>query len=251
MKKPQIITKGSTEVVGIIQARMGSSRLPGKTMMNIEGKPLLEHLITRIKKCKTLNDIVIATTDQERDAVIVNLAKKCDVKWFIGSEPDVLDRFVKAAERFKADMVVRICADNPLTSPNEIDKLVNHHLRTGADYSYNNRPHPKGLLDGAGAEIVNLNVLKKISKLATEKRYREHVTLFILENPKLFKIERLDADEKLRRPELRLDVDYEEDLDFIKEIYARLYRPNNLIKLVDVIDLLNEYPELVNLRKKR
>ena len=237
-------------IVAIIQARMGSSRLPGKTMMDLEGKPMLEHLIDRVKRSKTQDSIVVATTDKTEDNVIVDLAKKCGVKWFRGPKEDVLDRYVKAAENFNADIVVRICADNPLTDPFEIDKLVRHHVKTNADYSYNNLPHPRGLPDGAGAEVISIGVLKKIHKLATEKPHREHVTLFILDNPGLFHIERLDADPKLRRPEFRLDVDYKEDLEFIREIYKRLYKPGEIIKLKEGIDLLDMQPEMLKMRRK-
>ena len=236
-------------VVAIIQARMGSSRLPGKTMMDIEGKPMLEHLIDRVKRCETLDSIVVATTDKAEDDVIVDLAERCGVNWFRGSEDDVLDRYVKAAGKFKAAIVVRICADNPVTDPFEIDKLVRHHIGTNADYSYNNLPHPRGLPDGAGAEVISIDVLKKIHKLATEQPHREHVTLFILDNPVLFHIERLDADTELRRPGYRLDVDYKEDLEFIREIYKRLYKPEEIIKLKEVVDLLDKHPEMLKMRK--
>lgn len=239
------------KVVGIIQTRMGSTRLPGKTMMNIEGKHMLEHLIDRVKRSETLDSIVVATTNKTEDDVIVDLAEKCGVNWFRGSEGDVLDRYAKAAEKFNADIVVRVCADNPLTDPFEIDKLVRHHINTNADYSYNNLPHPKGLPDGAGAEVISIDVLNKIHKLATEQPHREHVTLFILDNPVLFHIERLDADTRLRRQEFRLDVDYKEDLEFIREIYKRLYKPGEIIKLKEVIDLLDKHPELHKLRRNR
>ena len=238
-------------IVAIIQARMGSKRLPGKSMMDIEGKPMLEHLIERVKRSETLDSIVVATADKAKDDAIVDLAERCGVNWFRGSEEDVLDRYLKAAEKFKADIVVRICADSPLTDPFEIDKLVRHHVKTNADYSYNNLPHPKGLPDGAGAEVISIDILKKIHKLATEQPHREHVTLFILDNPGLFRIERLDADPELRRDEFRLDVDYKEDLEFIREIYKRLYKPEEIIKLKEVIELLDKHPEMHDMRRKR
>jgi sialic acid synthase SpsE/spore coat polysaccharide biosynthesis protein SpsF (cytidylyltransferase family) len=243
--------RNKMRVVGIIQARMGSARLPGKTMMDIEGKPMLEHLMGRVKRSETLDSIVVATTDKAEDDVIVDLAERCGVNWFRWSEEDVLDRYIKAAEKFNVDIVVRICADSPLTDPFEIDKLVRQHVKTNADYSYNNLPHPKGLPEGAGAEAISIDVLKKIHKLATEQPHREHVTLFILDNPSFFHIERLDADLELRRPEFRLDVDYKEDLEFIREIYKRLYKPEEIIKLKDMIDLLDKHPEMHDMRRKR
>lgn len=239
------------KIVGIIQARMGSTRLPGKSMMKIVGKPLLEHVIKRVKKCKTLDCIVVATTKKKEDDVIVNLAEKLGVCWFRGSENDVLDRFLKAAEKFNANIIVRICADNPLIDPEEVDRLVKHHLETNADYSYNHIPYPEGLPDGAGAEVLTIDTLRKVHKLATKQEHREHVTLYILENLDLFRTERLSAKPELRKPQYRLDVDYMEDLEFIREIYRRLYKPGKIIKLKDVIKLLDKQPELLKIRRER
>jgi len=239
------------KVVGIIQARMGSSRLRGKTMEKIKGKPMIEHLIDRLEKAETLNSIVIATTKIEEDDIVADLAKKKRVGLFRGSETDVLDRYVKASEKFDADIVVRICGDNPLTDPMEIDKLVRNHIKTGADYSYNNIPHLKGLPDGSGAEAISIDVLKKLDKLAKKQSHREHVTLFIHDNLSLFHVEKLDADPGLMRPEFRLDVDYDEDLEFIRKIYDILYEPGKIIKLREVIDLLDRQPDLHNMRKER
>ena len=230
-------------VVAIIQARMGSTRLPGKTLADICGKPLLQHLIERVKRAETLDEIVVATSDKRRDRPIIELANKCGVSSFAGSEEDVLDRFMKAAEKFRADVIVRICADNPLTDPCEIDKLFCFHLETGADYSYNNQPHPKGLPDGVGAEALNMETLRKVHKLATEQQRREHVTSSILENPGMFHIERLDADPSLRRPEIKVDVDTIEDLQFVRKVFQQLgqygeiteVRTRDIIEVVDAL----------------
>lgn len=239
------------KIIAIIQARMGSTRLPGKSMADIVGKPLLEHVIDRVKIASSLDEIVVATSSKDQDLPIIHLAEKCGVKSFVGSEEDVLNRFLKAAERFEAAQIVRICADNPLIDPYEIDKLIEHHLKTGADYSYNNRPHPKSLPDGSGAEIVTMDVLKRVHKVATEKPHREHVTLFILDHSEDFHIERLDADVKLRRPQYRLDVDFQEDLEFIREIYKRLYKPGKFVTTKEVIALLDEHSELLQMRAAR
>jgi spore coat polysaccharide biosynthesis protein SpsF len=221
-------------------------------MMDIVGKPMLELLIDRVKRSETVDSIVVATTDETKDDVIVDLADKCGVNCFQGSEDDVLDRYVNAAEKFEADIVVRICSDNPLTDPYEIDKLVRHHIKTNADYSYNNLPHPRALPDGAGVEAISIDVLKKIHKLATEQSYREHVTLFMLDNPSSFHIERLDADIELRRPEYRLDVDYKEDLEFVRELVKRLPITNAPFwTTADVIKVLDKEQELLKIRKVR
>ena len=222
------------KVVVIIQARMGSQRLPGKMMVDICGKPLLEYLIERVKRSQLLDVIVIATTPNKEDDVIEEFAKKFRVEVFRGSEEDVLARYFEAAEHFHADVVVRICGDNPLTDPREVDKLIQHHLSTGADYSANSSyhlPSPKGLPDGVGAEIFSMDALRKAYKLATEQYHREHVTPFILRNPNLFRIERLDAEPGLQRPDIELDVDNLEGLQYVRKVFQQL-----LVKQIDPIE---------------
>lgn len=238
-------------IAAIIQARMGSIRLPGKSMADVIGKPLLEHVINRVTMASSLDEVVVATTHRDQDLPIIHLAEKCGVKSFAGSEDDVLGRFFEAARRSGVDQIVRICSDNPLIDPYEIDKLVEHHLSTGADYSYNNRPHPKSLPDGSGAEILTMDVLERLHKTVAQMSYREHVTLFIFENPEDFRIEKLDADKELRRPQYSLDVDFQEDLDFIREIYRRLYKPGRSVETPEVIKLLDEHPELLQMRTVR
>ena len=239
------------KVIAISQARMGSSRLPGKSMADIEGKPLLEHVIDRVKMASSVVEVVVATSNKNQDLPIIRLAEKCGVRSFAGSEEDVLERFLRAAERFGADQIVRVCADNPFIDPYEIDKLVEHHMKTRADYSYNNRSHSKSLPDGSGAEVVTMKALERVHAIANQRGYREHVTLFMLDHPEDFQIEKLDADRELRRPQYSLDVDFQEDLDFIREICRRLYKPGRFVETAEVIKLLDEHPELLQMRTVR
>jgi len=243
--------KTAKKVVGIIQARMGSARLPGKSMLPIMGKPLLLHVIERIKSAKMLNLICVATTENSVDDPIVNLANLAGIDVFRGSENDVLDRFVRAAETYNPDIVVRICADNPLIDPREIDKLIKFHIDSQVDYSNNNEQHSQSLPDGSGAESISFSALLDAHRTSTEQPHREHVTLFIKENPHLFKIKKLDADLELVRPRYRLDVDYLEDLAFVREVYARLYSTGRAITTKNIITLLDRHPALLELRKHR
>jgi len=239
------------KAVGIIQARMGSQRLPGKSMMDIEGKPLLEHVIERVKLCKTLDIVVLAVTNKKEDIPLIELAKKHNVEHITGITGDVLDEFDKASKKYKADIVVRICADNPLIDPYEIDKLVYYHLRENADYSSNNRVHINSLPDGSGAEVINANILSNINEIANKPYYREHVTTYLYDNTEKYHMKMLDADPELRRPQYRLDVDYQEDLDFIREVYSELYKNGEIIRTIDIIRLLDSNPDLCKMRKKR
>ena len=239
------------KVVGIIQARMGSERLPGKSMMYIGEKPLIEHVIERVKLCKTINTIVLAVTDKEEDKILVEIANKHNIEHITGVTGDVLDEFDRASKKYRADIVVRICADNPFIDQCEIDKLVHYHIEKDADYSSNNRVHSNSLPDGSGAEVVKADVLMKINKVVNKNYYKEHVTTYIYDNPSMFHVERLDAESELVGPQYRLDIDFQEDLDFIREIYKRLYKKGELIRTIDIIKLLDSNPDLCKMRKER
>ena len=207
---------------------------------------MLEHIIERLEYAKTLNEIIIATSSSERDKPIIELAKKLGISYFAGSEDDVLGRYVNAAKQAKADIIVRITADCPLIDPHVVDKTVNRHLKSNADYTRtlidedNDKSFPRGL----DTEVFSMDVLERVHNLADKSYQREHVTIFIYEHPELFKIETVAAEEDLRRPSFRLCVDVEEDLRLIKEIYNRLYKTNEIIDIKDVIRLLDESPEL-------
>ena len=123
-------------IIGIVQARMGSTRLPGKSMVRLQDKPIIEHVLRRVRRAQTLTEVILATSDHLRDDVLCEVAERLGVQVFRGPEDDVLKRFVLTAQRFGADIVVRMCADNPLVAPQEIDRIVKHHLCTGADYSF-------------------------------------------------------------------------------------------------------------------
>jgi spore coat polysaccharide biosynthesis protein SpsF len=227
------------KVIAIVQARIGSTRLPGKVLMNIANKPMLWHVVDRLKRAKTLNMIVLATSIKEQDRILVEFAEKNGMKSFAGSEDDVLDRYLRVAEKIGADIVVRVTADNPLTDPYIIDRMVTKHIEMSADYTCVN-----DLPLGTSAEVISIDTLKRVHELGTKPHYREHVTTFIKENPKLFDMYVMDIENNLQRPELRLTVDTEEDLNLMRIIYARLYRPDRIISIDKVIDLLDKQPEL-------
>ena len=161
-------------VVAIIQARMGSTRLPGKVMQKIGSKPMLGTLISRLKNSKQLDDIVIATTTKNNDDIIEVLSNKMGVGCYRGSEENVLKRYVEAAESFDADLIVRVTSDNPLTDVELMDKLIETHLKTESDYSYCDDT-PLGI----STEIISTNILNNIDENVTTADEREHVTLYI------------------------------------------------------------------------
>ena len=237
--------KNIKKTIAIIQARMASTRLPGKVLMSIEGKPMLWHVIERVKRSKKINSIVVATTSKDEDRAIIKLAKKCRVGIFSGNENDVLDTYYQAAKRFKADIVARITADCPLIDSKTVDLVVEKHLDSKADYTSNTlkRIFSRGL----DVEVFNFNVLEQTYKETKEPYQREHVTPYIYEHPEIFKLQNIEAKGKLKRPDLRLTVDTIEDLRLVRKIYKHLYIPGKIFYTEEIIDLLNKYPELIKI----
>jgi spore coat polysaccharide biosynthesis protein SpsF len=230
--------------VAIIQARMGSTRLPGKVMKDLCGKSVLEHVIRRVRACRLLDDVIIATTTSPPDNVIVAESKQCGAKWFRGSEEDVLDRYYQAARQFTADVVVRITSDCPLFDPELLDKMIQkfrseNSSHRNLDYLSNTikRTFPLGL----DAEVFTWNTLEYAHLHARNQYEREHVTPYIYEHPERFSIHSFEGDEDLSCHRWTLDT--EDDFKLISKIYSELYRENEIFRRNIVIALLESNPE--------
>ncbi len=217
------------KIGAIIQARMGSTRLPGKIQKVLSGRPLLWHVIERVKRCVRVDEIVLATTVNEKDDVLESFANDNDIKFFRGSEEDVLGRYLGAAREYDIDLIVRITSDCPLIDQGTVDRLIEEHIESGADYSSNTmkRTYPRGL----DAEIFSTALLEDVDKVATEKHQREHVTPYFYQNPLKFKLNDIVARGKLYHPDFRLCVDTIEDFQLMEIIYARLFVPPEIIEM--------------------
>ena len=223
-------------IVGIIQARMGSTRKPGKSMADLAGKPLLYRFIERVKRAKALDEIVLATTQKTEDDVLVKIAKDSGIRVFRGSENDLVDRYYQAAKEFKAGVVVRLCADNPMVEPEEIDRVVKYHLASGNDFSSNTHNiDGNGYPDGLGAEVYNFETFEALWKITSNPRNREHPHSYIYENRDKFKVGTIPCPEEFKRPELKLDVNTEEEYNFIKTIYEYWYPKKRDFHITDII----------------
>jgi spore coat polysaccharide biosynthesis protein SpsF len=239
------MTVKNRNVVAIIQARAGSTRLPGKVFKDISGKPMLWHLVNRLKYSQTINEIVIAIPDSTSNDKLASFVKELGVECFRGSEEDVLSRYYGAAMQYKGDVIVRLTSDCPLIDPRITDSVIKAHLSSDVDYTYKgpNSGFPRGL----DTEVFPFQALKKTFNEATKDYEREHVTPYIYQHPELFKIDLIQATGKLKRPDLRLTVDTEEDLAFIRGLYQRLYRKGQIFYTENVIDLLDMHPELIHI----
>lgn len=237
------------KVVCLVQARVGSTRLPGKILKKICGKTILHHEIDRLKKCKEIDEIVIATTDKEDDDKIVNEAKKLSVKYFRGSENDVLSRFYYAAKENNADIIVRVTSDCPCIDFEILDKMLiyfkDKYKEKQVDYLSNTikRTYPRGY----DIEIFTFSALEK-SYINAEKEYeREHVTPYIYDKTNNFL--KLSFENKDDYSNYRVTLDTIEDFIVIKNIFENLYYKNPYFKLNDVVQYLNNNLHIVDINK--
>lgn len=233
------------KTIAMIQARMGSSRLPGKVMMDIEGKSMLVRVIERVQLAKSINGLWVLTTDTEKDEEIVRECEDHDVETYRGSEEDVLDRYFQAAKKIHADTIVRITADCPLIDPDIIDQSIKAFTDHCADYVSNvlERTFPRGL----DTEVMSLRVLEKAWKEAKQPYERSHVTIYMIKQPKLFRHHSIKHHRDLSS--LRWTVDVQEDLDFIREVYKRLAAEKDF-RWLRVVELLEKEPQLRRINEK-
>lgn len=230
------------KVACIIQARTGSTRLPGKVMKKLIGKEVLLHVIDRVLKSKLIDHIVIATTKKEGDDVIVDLVKDYNskVKVFRGSENDVLDRYYQAAKESEADVVIRVTSDCPLIEGELIDKGVSAFLEGEHDFVSNtmDRTYPRGL----DFEIFSFKLLEKVKQISDKDWQKEHVMPYIYENKDKFKIKQIK--DNADNSSLRWTLDTEEDFILINNIYEELYKENEFFNSSDIHELYKRKPEL-------
>lgn len=234
------------KVVAIIQARMGSTRLPEKILMPLLGKPMLERMLERVKRAKKLDAIVVATTDKTEDDATVELAKKCGVGIFRGDEQDVLDRFYKAAQEADANIVVRLTGDCPLMDPAVIDEVIAHFMmHSGIDYTYKPTDYPEGL----DVEIVPFSALERAWREAVLPSEREHVPLYIRNHPEMFNVDAPWASKLEEHSTLHWSVDTQADFDFVTKVFEHLYPQNPFFTKDDVFALFERHPKLLEINK--
>jgi spore coat polysaccharide biosynthesis protein SpsF len=233
------------KVVAIIQARMGSTRLPGKVLKNLGGETVLARVVNRTRRATLLNEVVVATTDQLADDPIVRECKRLSIACFRGDEVDVLDRYFRAAQKFSAHAVVRITSDCPLIDPELTDATISAFLNLRPDYATNSLvvTYPRGL----DVEVFTAEVLARTWRAAREAYQRTHVTPYIYENPQLFKIVSLTAEKDYGK--YRWTLDTMEDLEAIREIY-KYFGDRDSMRLSQVLSLMESHPELAELNSR-
>jgi len=236
----------------IVQARTSSTRLPKKVLLNLPHDTnitVLQQVIRRLKKSKKLDSIILATTDEKEDNVLVDIAEKEAINYFRGSKYNVLERFYFAAKQFKVDIIVRITSDCPCVDPKIVDMLINTHIEADADYTANTIE--RGIfIQGLDAEIIKYNSLEKAFYNATKEYEKEHVCPYIYKTkPELFKINIVSAYEKLYAPDIRVTIDTIEDYTLLCAVFDYLYYNNNYFNADDIVNLFNRKPWLKNINK--
>lgn len=226
--------------VAILQARLDSSRYPGKVLADLKGRPVIEHIITRLKSATQLDQVCVAIPAEHKEDKLAEALALLDVTVVRGHASDVLARYIQAAYETKADIIVRATGDNPLVSPEIIDQQV-ALLQAEPELDY---VITEGMSVGVTTESFTLKTLEKLDFLAKHPDHREHVTLYLRRNPGPFVMRRLDPPEFLANPNYRLTLDTAEDHEVLSRIYNKLYAGSGIVDLRAVLKLLEEDKDL-------
>jgi spore coat polysaccharide biosynthesis protein SpsF len=230
---------------------MGSTRLPGKVLLPLAGKPLLVRMFERVAAAKHSGTIVIAVTEEKLDDKLVDLCNANRIRCFRGHSNDLLDRHYKAAAKYNANVVVKIPSDCPLIDPVVIDKVIMYYINNQDKFDFVSNLHPATFPDGNDVEVMRFDALKTAWENAEKPLEREHTTPFIWENPDKFRIGNVlweaGMDYSMTH---RFTIDYKEDYDFIKSVYNELYSEKKMFSLIDILTLLKEKPEIKKMNEK-
>ena len=233
--------------LAIIQARLSSSRLPGKVLKKVLGKPIILYQLERVLKSKLINKVIIATSIEKSDDDLCKLCLKNNIDFYRGSLNDVLSRFYNTYKQFgPSENIIRLTGDCPLIDPKIIDKVILKHLNSNFDYT-SNTIQPSWP-DGFDVEVINSKILEVVNKNAKTPYDREHVTSYIYKNKQTFKLQNISNSRDWSK--IRLTLDFKEDFELIKTIISELYPTNANFKTSDIFKFLNKNAELSNLNSK-
>ncbi len=239
------------KIVTVIQARRGSTRLTDKILLPIAGKELLVRMVQRVMLSESAGTVVVATTQNQEDDVIVDICKREGFNVFRGHETDLLDRHFKASQEFDADAVVKIPSDVPLIDPEIIDIVIGYFIRNKNEYDFVSNLHPATYPDGNDVEIMHMDILKQAWENATLDFEREHTTPYIWENPDKYRIGNVTWDSGFDYSmSHRFTIDYKEDYEFIKTVFDKLYYKNEKFGLDDILSLIETEPQIYQINEK-
>jgi len=226
------------KIIATIEARMTSSRLPGKVLMRVKKKSFLEYLVERLRKIKELDEIILCTTRNNTDDILIKKAKELKIKFFRGSENNVLSRVVSAVKKYEADVVVQITADCPIIDYKIVEQAIK--LFKSKKYDCVSNSFVRSFPDGMDVNVIKAKALYKTKLFAKTKSYKEHVTLFIKDNPKIFKIKNFIADKKNYWPELGVTLDEKKDYLLLRRIINYFYTKKYFFECNDIIKIVRK-----------
>lgn len=231
------------EVSAIIQARVSSTRLPNKIFALISGKPLIWHVVDRLRRSKSISRVAVATTTNPADDVLEKWCRENNIEVFRGSEEDVLSRYFHAAKGMGAEVIIRVTADDPFKDPTIIDKVVEMFLKNKLDFAYNNKPptFPEGL----DVEVFSMAALEKAQAESKDPYEREHVTQYFYRHPEKFRQMNLANKEDISS--MRWTIDTKEDLGMARAVYKGLYKEGKIFLTADILRLIKEHPEIASM----
>lgn len=232
----------------IIQARTGSTRLPGKTLLDLAGSPMLSQQLRRLSRCRMVDEIVVATTQNHADDPIVDIAEAEGVRWFRGSEDNVLSRYLGAAREAMADIVVRVTSDCPLIDPEQTDRVIKELQDNTSKYDYASNMIERTFPRGLDTEALFMDTLERTARLAVSTAAHEHVTFFILrERPDLFIIH--SVTDSHDNSDLRWTVDTPDDLAMIRKIYSNLKLDCSFLPYKEILKHVRKHPGIATINE--
>ncbi len=238
-------------IVVIVQARTGSTRLPGKILKSILGKSILYRQLERMAAAKLPTNIVVATTTDTEDDFVENICVAEGFNCFRGHPTNLLDRHYKAAKQFQADVAVKIPSDCPLIDPSVIDRVLQYYINHKDEYDFVSNLHPASYPDGNDVEAIPIEILEHAWVNAEQEFELEHTTPYIWDNPGEFRIGNVEWETGLDYSmSHRFTIDYQEDYEFVKKIYEELYSKHRIFTLKEILELLDENPEIMKINGK-
>jgi spore coat polysaccharide biosynthesis protein SpsF (cytidylyltransferase family) len=233
----------------VVQARTGSTRLPGKVLMDVGGRPMIEQQLKRLQRCRRADDIVVATTQKEDDTPVVAIAETVGARWFRGSEDDVLARYLGAASEARADVIVRITADCPLIDPDVTDRVIAELERPDEACDYASNVMPRTFPRGLDSEALSRDALERVGRLASTRPEREHVTLCVRERCRDLFLTRsvVDAEDN---SDCRWTVDTADDMTLVRRLYADLELGARAVPYREILAHVRAHPELARINSR-
>ncbi len=235
------------KIVATIEARMTSTRLPGKVLKPVLRRPVLELLIERLQRVERIDEIVVATTINDTDQPIIDLCDRLNIRYFRGSEEDVLKRVLDAAKSVSADLIVEITGDCPFVDPDIVNQCLDIFMEGEYDFVSNtiSRTFPVGL----DVRIFPVHVLEEVNSLTDDPIDHEHVSIYIYEHPERYRLRNIEAEGELFWHDLGITLDTREDYELISKIFEELYPKNPYFSALDIVRLLREKPELIEINR--